>query len=330
MKRLIISSTMYNFFVYILLDKEWENKYYIIYDKNFLNSFYLNLINKGIKVSKLRSLRYQKFHFFTNLLNYIGYIFNIFCIIVFIYKKKIEFIYGADHICPLIFRLKPSLVIEDGLLNYKKPKNRKNIKKILIDIFLFRPVVYRACGYEKNIKKIYLTGLAPIPEEIKYKVEIINLKELWNKKNKKEKEEILEIFGFSSGILKKIKNKKNILFTQSLSEDGFITEKEKINLYKKIIENYKQEDLIIKTHPREKTDYKKYFPKVEVLNQSFPAELFDLLDIKFKKVITIYSTAVLNFSDNAEIDFYGTEINRNLLKKLGSYDYIIKRNRFLV
>lgn len=324
MKRLIIPSTIYNLFIYILLDKKWKKRSYILRVKKFdsINKYNLDIIY-------FNNIEYHSKKFFTNTKNYFKYIFSVFKCLIFVYHKKIKVIYGADHIFPTLFKLIPSYLIEDGLLNYKIPKNRNTLKKKIIDFLLLRPLNYKCCGYEKNIKKIYLTGITFIPNEIENKVEIINLKELWNKKTLEEKKEILDIFGFDENIVSKIKNKKHILFTQPLSEDGFISEKEKIDLYKNIILNYDKNMLVIKTHPREKTNYKKYFSEIEVLNQSFPAELFDLLDIKFERVITIFSTAALNFSKNSKIDFYGTRIHPNLLRLWGDSEKVMKANKFL-
>lgn len=211
--------------------------------------------------------------------------------------------------------------MEDGTRNYREKKCVGTLKAKFY--FMKKSEIHR------NVKKIYLTGLAPIPKEIESKVEIINLKELWNKKAEEEKKEILDIFGFDENLINKIKNKKNILFTQPLSEDGFISEEEKMKLYKKIVSNYLQKDLVIKIHPREKTDYKKYFPEIEILNQSFPAELFDLLDIKFEKAITIFSTAALGFSKDSEVDFYGTRVHPKLLKLWGDSEKIMRANKIL-
>lgn len=71
------------------------------------------------------------------------------------------------------------ILLEDGTQNYEKSTYKRSLKNRLFSIPVF--------GVYKNVEKIYLTGLAPIPEEIKDKVEIINLKELWNKKVRKKK-----------------------------------------------------------------------------------------------------------------------------------------------
>lgn len=316
---ILIENTIYSLFVYLLIKKEWEKSIFI-------------LNNKTIDIRILRKLnKYELYIYkFYDKKNFFKYFREYFKLYKFLYKinlfNKITF-YGNDNLDYFIFFKNKIILLEDGLLNYQLKKI--TLKSVIKNILLLKPLFFRSYGYSKYVKKIYLTGLAPIPEEIKDKVEIINLKELWSKKIEEEKKEILDIFGFDENIINKIKNKKNILFTQPLSEDRFISEEEKVELYRKIIFNYPEKDLVIKTHPREKTDYKKYFPKIEILNQSFPAELFDLLDIKFETAITIFSTAALNFSKNSKVDFYGTKVHPNLLKQWGDSEKIMKANKFL-
>ncbi|WP_130890930.1 glycosyltransferase family 52 [Fusobacterium ulcerans] len=239
---------------------------------------------------------------------------------------KYNTVYGQDHtaIGNKLLLAKNFILLEDGLMNYKEKKDSK-LKYYIKRIFLKKAIL----GQASNVKKIYLTGLAPIPEEIAHKVEIINLKELWNKKTLEEQNEILDIFSFDLNIKEKIKRRNMILFTQPLSEDGIITEKEKIELYSKIIRKYDNEKLVIKKHPREKTDYKEIFNNILVIEESFPAEIFDFLDIKFEKIITIFSTAALNLSQDINIDFYGTEVEDKLLRYFGSFENVMKRNSYL-
>lgn len=237
------------------------------------------------------------------------------------FSTKIK-VYGADHIRGANFFLKrfDFYLIEDGTMNYIPKTYIRSIKNILFSKPKF--------GVYKNVKKIYLTGLAPIPSKIEKKVEIINLNELWKNKTIREKEKILGIFGFNNKIIKSIKERSIILYTQPLSEDGVISEKEKIELYSKIILKYPKEKLILKTHPREITQYKKLFKDILILDQNFPSEILELLEIKFEKGVTLFSTAVLN-AKVKEIDFYGTEVHIKLLEKFGRLDSIIKRNCFL-
>ena len=152
-------------------------------------------------------------------------------------------IYGQDHLLignkSLLF--KNFYLVEDGNMSYSTIlvdyfNKRQGIKKVIDTIFQRKKML----GRDSAVKKIYLTGLAPIPEGIKNKVEIVNLKELWDKKSDDEKEEILNIFGFDKNIVNSIKNRKHILYTQPLSEDEVLLENEKIELYSKILKKYFQ------------------------------------------------------------------------------------------
>lgn len=257
-------------------------------------------------------------------------------LIITIFFTKVMFrnnvlIYGQDHLLigNKLLLFKNFYLVEDGNMSYSTIlvdyfNKRQGIKKVIDTIFQRKKML----GRDSAVKKIYLTGLAPIPEGIKNKVEIVNLKELWDKKSDDEKEEILNIFGFDKNIVNSIKNRKHILYTQPLSEDEVLLENEKIELYSKILKKYDKNCIVLKKHPREKTDYKKIFPDIEVMDQVFPAELLTLLDIHFKKAITIFSTAALTDS-KVKVDFYGTEIHPKLFERFGSQDTIMKRNAFL-
>lgn len=320
-KKIIIENTQYSIMLYLLLIDNWKEDIFIlsdIFDKNFIENF--RKICKKVYIVYPTSIKQ----------NFISYYMAIFKLYIFLIKIKLKNnieIYGNDNLTYSLLKKVGYILLEDGIVNYQK-LIKQNFKRKIINLIKLKNPFYNPYGYSKYVKKIYLTGLAPIPKEIKDKVEIINLKELWNKKSDKEKEEVLNIFGFNNEIINNLKGKNKILYTQPLSEDGIISENEKIKLYRQIVKNYDEKELIIKKHPREKTDYKTIFIKAEVLNQSFPAELFDLLDIKFKKAITIFSTAVLSDKE-IEIDFYGTEIHPKLIGRFGSMENVMKRNAYL-
>lgn len=223
-------------------------------------------------------------------------------------------------------------IIEDGIVDYLGTKKYFSIKIKILDIIdLIFGILKRKNMFEslENVKKIYLTGLAEIPKAIKDKVEIINLEELWSKKSEEEKKQINEIFGVNIESLQKIEDRKIILFTQPLSEDGIISEEEKIEIYSKILEKYQQKDIIIKPHPREKTNYSDYFPECYVMKEKYPVELMILNGLKVDRAITLFSTAVFSLNKMAKVDFYGTEVHPKLLERFGSMDHIIKRNCYL-
>ncbi|WP_218667906.1 glycosyltransferase family 52, partial [Rodentibacter caecimuris] len=83
---------------------------------------------------------------------------------------------------------------------------------------------------------------------------------------------------------------------------------------------YDKEKLVVKTHPREKTNYQGYFPDVEVFNENYPSEILDVLGVKFEKAVTLFSTAVYVYPKE-NVDFYGTKIHPKLEKRFGEITY---------
>lgn len=284
-----------------------------------LNVIILNNFKKGNYLLK----KYKKWEISNNLLKKLN---------------EIEEIYLQDHITYSQFFLNNFIrkiyLLEEGILNYNdnilKNEFEKKIEKVRIFHNIKKSIIekikkdYKRFGLSEKIEKIYLTGLLPIPNLIKDKVEIININELWNNLSQKGKKEILDVFNIE---IEKIQifdkdDKKNLLLTQPLSEDKIITEKEKIEIYREIIEKQNVRKIYIKAHPREKTNYKEVFKNfnIEVIENTFPIELFLLLNIKFDKVITLFSTGALNFKGKAEVEFIGTEKYSKLYERFGKIE----------
>lgn len=252
----------------------------------------------------------------------------------YIYRLKIlliakiinpSVVYGQDHILGadmLIFRYKFYL-FEDGYINYMfKDDNGKMTFLRFIKEKLFKIKTFRPFGVEKNVEKIYLTGLAEIPEVIKSKTNIISIEKLWDEKTDEQKQQILNFYNISPKNLSKIKKRSCLLITQPLSEDEILTEDEKIDLYLNITKDINPLDLVIKVHPREKTEYKKMFPDALILDTPFPSQLLKLVDISFSKIITLYSTAASDFlNEKNTLIFYGTKYDKRFVERHGIIFY---------
>lgn len=317
---IIIENTEYSLLIYFLLKKEWQKDTFVL--SNMIRTEVLKMFQKIVKrIFIVRETSIKK-----NILKYYKSRLEL-----YIFFKKLpskKDIYGNDGLEYSEQKKRGYIILEDGLINYQKKRDKSVADRIKL-LFKLRNPFYEEYGYSKNVKKIYLTGLAEIPKAIKDKVEIINLEELWSKKSEEEKKQINEIFGVNIESLQKIEDRKIILFTQPLSEDGIISEEEKIEIYSKILEKYQQKDIIIKSHPREKTNYSDYFPECYVMKEKYPVELMILNGLKVDRAITLFSTAVFSLNKMAKVDFYGTEVHPKLLERFGSMDHIIKRNCYL-
>ncbi|WP_059367401.1 glycosyltransferase family 52 [Rodentibacter caecimuris] len=303
MKNIVIISNLRMIFIYFLLNRYHEGNIFIMGDDvSDLNIEVMVRTKKGKGNIAL---------FFSLLKNY-------FTFKKILWKNKLDLskfnVYGADHILGSSFFLKrcPFYLIEDGTENYQLKNYKRSLKNRLFSLPKF--------GMYKNVKKIYLTKNDNIPDCIKEKVEIIDIHQLWKEKTKVEQDEILFLLDVNVNKIKNLKSKNTVLFTQPLSEDNVLTEQEKIDIYSSIIENYDKEKLVVKTHPREKTNYQGYFPDVEVFNENYPSEILDVLGVKFEKAVTLFSTAVYVYPKE-NVDFYGTKIHPKLEKRFGEITY---------
>lgn len=255
--------------------------------------------------------------------------------------KKVERgeakLYGMDNLelGRRVFYKDRINVIEEGTLNYMPYKaSPSGMKEKVQDIISFlyglgeRKVVM---GYGDKVEKVYLTSALceKIPQGLEEKAEIVDLQKLWNRKSEREKEIIKTTFNFNDEIFEKVDGETVMLFTQPMSEDGILSEERKLELYSKVIAKYPNKSIIIKAHPREKTDYSKYFPQCYVMKEKYPIELLSVMGVKLERVVTLFSTAVFGFGKDVAIDFYGTEVDEKLFERFGSCDNIMVRNKKL-
>lgn len=336
MKKVLIENSKYSILLYILIEKKWQDTILVI-NSETINLEFINTLKKSfLKVYVMNTMspisKNKNISFF--LKRYIVFLLDLFRLTYIFFENKIIFnkevvVYGNDNLSYFILRRKKIRLIEDGLVNYYHKQMRKNrVYNILKNIIYLKPPFYKSYGYSKFVEKIYLTNKSN-NKDLEKKEKIINLKNLWQQKNQIEKEKILLLYNLEKNYFNKVEKKKVMLLTQPLSEDNLISEKKKIMLYKKIISRYNENDLIIKVHPREKTNYIDFFPKITIIKDKIPFELYYLQGIELEKVVTIFSTAVLVVKEEILVDFFGTEIDDEIFKKVGSLEHIIKRNVFL-
>lgn len=334
MKKLVYVETLYSLLIVLLINKKED---IILVQEEGNKSYFFKLI-ENLNIKKIKIPQLKKKCFFLKLLDEEK---RNRLILNKIKSIKMDEILLQDHLIYsqlLLNNFEVSFkLIEDGTLNYierilEEEYNKKVIFKSKIMKFLIKNYekyikkincYYGIYGTSSKIDKIYLTGILPIPEIIKAKVEIVNIEKLWEELDKKKKTEILNIFNINLEELELLRKEKEkiLLITQPLSEDGIVKEEEKIELYKEILLERRIKKVFIKPHPREKTNYIEVFRnigiEIKVLPNEFPAEIFMLLDMSFKKVITIFSTAVLNFKHKYEIEFIGTKKYSKLYKRFG-------------
>lgn len=321
-KNIIYVSSIYSLFLILIKEPNFDENFYF-FDENFLLKNKIILKNYFILSDYKKEKRVIKY-IKTNIL---------------LRKLKKDFIknfkdkkfYVQDSVKYKNFFLNnleaEYNLIEDGTATYNEKfiqlERKKNERKFCLKdkIIYFSPYKFLNYGLSQKIKKIYLTGILQTPKLIADKCEKLEIKKLWNNYSEEKQNEILNILGIKKERLEKLINKENkvLLLTQPLSEDKIVTEKEKIDIYREILLKENRKNIYIKAHPREKTNYKEVFKEfnINIIENSFPIEICLLLDIKFEKVITLFSTGALSFKGKSEVEFIGTEKYLKLYEKFG-------------
>lgn len=320
-KSIVCCDSEYSLLLYfILTDYKIEESLFFFSQR--LNVLYRNKLRRnGIYLKTYRG----NSRFIAIMVNVFYYCFVTFILCI---KRAIKLpSYGFDFLqfsTPIIKSSSSFYLIEDGLSNYVKPNLMLNslennrIKQLLFKIGLYQP----SYGISDEVKKIYLTSLRPIPSSIKDKVECINISQIWSSLRDSRRKEILSFFLDKVNIPQS--ESQCLLITQCWSEYNIMTESQKIEIYKKIIDKLKRtkhyDNIVLKTHPAETTDYSLYFDDVIVLNNPIPIQVLELLGYKFSTMVTINSTAIYSSECNHKIVLLDEDIGDNEL-----YKYLLER-----
>jgi hypothetical protein len=207
--------------------------------------------------------------------------------------------------------------------NEGSPYIEKSIKKSksmigrIEKIILGAPVVLDF-GNNSQCKKIYLTEKNKSPLLEGKELVVNSLKDLWSGSEEEKREFILDLFNVTKEDIALLGNKSIIFFSQPLVYDRILNESDYIELLKKVFAFYTPSELIIKTHPRDTFDYKKYFPEIEVFSKPVNMQLLSLVNLSFKTAVTIFSTAVYDLPESIEVDWVGADAHPNIKEYMGS------------
>lgn len=191
-------------------------------------------------------------------------------------------------------------LIEDGLDYFKVFDKFIDIdlsfRRRLLSLFNLNILHYGQSKYCKSIEVNDINGIR-IPKK---KVKEVPRNEMIKRLTEEEKKKIYDIF--MPDIKINSSNKERILLlTEPLFKDGRISsEEEQIKLYSDIISKYtnKEDQLYIKPHPRDMTDYSKLKNEFTLIDQQFPVEILNFnKEVHFSKAITITSASIdgINF-----------------------------------
>ena len=201
------------------------------------------------------------------------------------------------------YRHKKIEMIEDGARTYIQ---RHSFFEQLFKTYITKTPV--GGGYDTIIATIHAQFPDRLPPKLQKKAVALNIKHEVGKLGINIKQEIYAIF--LSDDFHIPPNNNALILTQPISEDKVIKDESvKLAIYKDVISrvpsSYK---VVLKTHPREITDYAKHFENITVLPALFPIEILGLKEgFSFERGYTLFSTALSNLEIVKERFFMGKD-----------------------
>ena len=101
-----------------------------------------------------------------------------------------------------------------------------------------------------------------------------------------------------------------LLLTEPFAVTGRLPDEEsQIKLYRELIEKYGSDrTVMVKSHPRDNVDYKKYFPNITVIEKNMPMEVMNFDDrVHFDTALTVTSSAINGLKNVDEKIYLGVD-----------------------
>ena len=187
-----------------------------------------------------------------------------------------------------------------------------------IETLIYGSPVVRTFGTNPQCTKVHLTEINHSPLLEGKNVSVNSFKTLWDSSSDEKKNFILKLFEVKREDVLLFEEFPIIFFSQPLVYDKIFNENEYISLLTKIFSQYDLSKILVKIHPRDTFDYKKYFPEVTVFSKPVNMQLLSLLNLPIKKAVTIFSTAVFDLPENIEVDWFGADIHPKIKKFVGN------------
>lgn len=143
-------------------------------------------------------------------------------------------------------------------------------------------------------------------------VYIASLQEMWDAATENKRSFVRRVFNVSEEDIALLNGRKVMFLTQPLILDCHLTEEEYVAILREVFAHYDLAQVILKLHPRDNFDYKRYFPDILVYNKAVNMQLLVLLGANVERAVTICSSSVNAFPNNVEVDWFGPAIHPKL------------------
>ena len=239
-------------------------------------------------------------------------------------------LYAQDHLTysNAIIGSKRYVLIEDSKYNisnvrkgnfYHRVWKKKQSWKYPLFKFFYGNSLYGVFGRNSSCTAVLMSELDD-DEILNDKESIVcRLEEAWENAVKEKKDFINFVFNFTNEDFCCLRENCNVLFTQCLYPD-VLNKEEHYTIYARILSDFNNAKITIKTHPRDIFPYEEYFKNIYVYRKVVPAQLLSLNGIIFHDCITVFSSSIQDIKHTGSLFWYGTEINKKLYHIIGHID----------
>lgn len=117
-----------------------------------------------------------------------------------------------------------------------------------------------------------------------------------------QRDRIFQLYAEAYGVKINVDQTYDLLLANPLYRDSYLpSEESQIKLYRDLIQKHFKYPVLIKSHPRDTVDYKKYFPECVVIDKNISSEVLNFnQNLKLGTVLTVCSTTGASFQSKAE------------------------------
>ena len=176
------------------------------------------------------------------------------------------------------------------------------------------------CGRNQQCENRWVTQPSDLssPALAGRRAELVDLRALWDGSSDEKRREILRIFcGGRDPRAEPGADCETLFLTQPLMEDCGLSEDEACEVYAPFVERYRAGGVAVKTHPRDGFPFLRRFPGAKPIDTLLPMQLLCLSGMRFRRVVTVCSSAADFLPPEIEVVRIGTSVNPKLVAAWG-------------
>lgn len=202
-------------------------------------------------------------------------------------------------------------------VEYQRQLKRSHTLRGKMEELLYGPVAVFGWGNNPQCTAFYLTEDNDAVVFKDKPVYIKSMERMWADASSESRAFVKHVFSVGKDDISLLSSRHCMFLTQPMVDDQILSESEYVDILKKIFHCYGEENLLLKLHPRDRFDYRKYFPQVAIYDKKVNMQLLVLLGASVDRAITICSSSINSFPESVEADWYGSDIHPRLKAHFG-------------